>query len=271
MSADESKAISSNILSRILNDANMRKFNLDLQNIDVNPVLNETKTNQSYMLLADRYHQVFDKSFPLIQINNNSKSSWFDKDLHKLLQTKKIFKKYCAKKNFLSKVNYNKARNVYFRTLKEKKKAHYSSVFERHKYDLKQTWKIVNNLLGKKKLDPCSTLKINYQLTCDAATIANHFNLHFAEVGTKLVNKLPPTSHNFDEYLPLPTSNSLYFNPTSLLEIKRIITDLKSKNSSGMDGIPSKALKCTPDNILFAITLIFNLSLSNGEFMMLLK
>ena len=131
---------------------------------------------------------------------------------------------------------------------------------------MKQTWKIVNNLLGKKTLDPCSTLKINNQLTSDAATIANHFNLRFVEVGTKLVNKLPPTSHNFEKYLPLPTANSLYFNPTSPLEIKRIITDLKSKNSSGMDGIPSKALKCTPDNILLAIAHIFNLSLSNGEF-----
>ena len=84
--ADKSKATSSNIFTRIFIDANMRKFNLDWQNIDVNPILNETKTNQSYMLLADRYHQVFDKSFPLIQINNNSKSSWFDKDLQKLLQ-----------------------------------------------------------------------------------------------------------------------------------------------------------------------------------------
>ena len=67
-------------------------------------------------------------------------------------------------------------------------------------------------------------------------------------------------------YLPLPTSNSLYFNPTSPLDIKRIITDLKSRNSSGMDGVPSKALKCIPDNILWAIAHIFNLSLSSGEF-----
>ena len=96
--------------------------------------------------------------------------------------------------------------------------------------------------------------------------IANHFNLHFAKVSTKLVNNLPPASHNFKEYLPLPSSNSLYFNPTSPLEIKRIITDLKSKNNSGMDGISSKALKYTPDNILWAIAHIFNLSLSNGEF-----
>ena len=73
--ADKSKAASSNILTISFNDANMSKFNFDLQNIDVNPILNETKTNQSYMLLADKYHQVFDKSFPLIQLNNNNKNS----------------------------------------------------------------------------------------------------------------------------------------------------------------------------------------------------
>ena len=202
----------------------MRKFNLDLQNIDVNPVLIETKTNQSYMLLADKYHQVFDKSFPLIQLNNNNKNSWFDKDLQKLLQIKeKMFRKYCAKKNLLSKVNYNKARNIYFRTLKEKKEAYYSSVFERHKNNLKQIWKIVNNLLGKKKLDPCSTLKINNQLTSDAATIANHFNLHFAEVGTKLVNNLPPTSHNFKNTCLFLLQIPFTLTPLLLLRLKELL------------------------------------------------
>ena len=99
MCADKRKATFSNILTRSFNDANMRKFNLDLQNIDANPFLNETKINQSYMLSADEYHQVFDKSFSLIQLNNNSKNNRFDKDLQKLLPIKeKMFKKYCAKK-----------------------------------------------------------------------------------------------------------------------------------------------------------------------------
>ena len=38
-----------------------------------------------------------------------------------------------------------------------------------------------------------------------------------------------------------------------------------------MDGIASKALKCTRDNILWAIAHIFNLSLSNGEFIDVFK
>ena len=39
MCADKSKATFSKILTRSFNDANMRKFNFDLQNIDVNPTL----------------------------------------------------------------------------------------------------------------------------------------------------------------------------------------------------------------------------------------
>ena len=129
----------------------------------------------------------------------------------------------------------------------------------------------MNSLLGKKKLNPCATLKIDNQLTSDAVTIADYFNLHFVEVGTKLANKLPPTSHNFKEFLPFPIPNSLYLNPTTPLEIKRIVTDLKSKNSCGIDGIPSKVLKSTPENILLTLAHIFHLSLSSGKFIDVLK
>ena len=97
-------------------------------------------------------------------------------------------------------------------------------------------------------------------MTSDAVTIADHFNLHFVEVGTKLVNKFPPTSYNFEQFLPFPIPNSLYFNPTTPLGIKRIVTDLKSKNSCGMDEIPYKVLKSTPENILLLLAHIFNFS-----------
>ena len=65
-------------------------------------------------------------------------------------------------------------------------------------------------------------------------------------------------------FFPLP--NSLYFNPTTSLEIKRIVADLKSRNSCGINRIPSKVLKSAPENILLALVHIFNLSLSSGEF-----
>ena len=63
---------------------NIRNFNLELENIDVNPVLTETKIDESYKILIERYQQVFNKSFLLTQLNSSSKNNWFDKDLQQL-------------------------------------------------------------------------------------------------------------------------------------------------------------------------------------------
>ena len=99
MCAANSKAMSSNSLTRNFNDMNIRNFNLEFANIDVNPVLTETKTDESCMILTEKYWLVFDKSFALTQLNSSRKYNWFDKDLQQLLSVKKkMFKKFCVTK-----------------------------------------------------------------------------------------------------------------------------------------------------------------------------
>ena len=59
---------------------------------------------------------------------------------------------------------------------------------------------------------------------------------------------------------------TLYLHPTSLTEIKKLISDLQTKKSTGIDEIPPTILKSTSDNILIALTHVFNLSLACGKF-----
>ena len=104
-------------------------------------------------------------------------------------------------------------------------------------------------------------------MTSDAQSIAYHFNLHFVEVESKLVKKLPSTSNQFEDYLPTATPNSFYFNPTRSKEYYiQYIFELQSKTSSSVDGIPTKVLKSTLDNVIYILTHIFNLSLRSGIF-----
>ena len=44
------------------------------------------------------------------------------------------------------------------------------------------------------------------------------------------------------------------------------MNNIQPKNSFGTDEVPSSILKTTPDNVLFALTHVFNLSLINGDF-----
>ena len=143
---------------RCFNDNSMSKFYHELENIDEHPILNESDVNESFTCFMKEYNRVFENCFPLTAVKNYAKNkSWFDKDLQILLQEKEtLFKKYLKKKTLIAKVNYNKARNSYFRTLKIKKDSYYSSLFAQHKSNLKQTWKAINNLLGKVKTGSCT-------------------------------------------------------------------------------------------------------------------
>ena len=78
---------------------NFNDMNSRLENIDVNPALTETKTDELYKISVETYQEVFNKSLPLTQLNSSSKNNWFDKDLQQLLSVKeKMFKKFCVKK-----------------------------------------------------------------------------------------------------------------------------------------------------------------------------
>jgi len=53
---------------------------------------------------------------------------------------------------------------------------------------------------------------------------------------------------------------------TTPFELKYIIRNLKAKLNVGHDNIPSIILKWLPDNALYVLSHVFNLSLEHGEF-----
>ena len=110
-----------------------------------------------------------------------------------------------------------------------------------------------NDLLGKPKKLSSSSLIIKEKHCDDPEIIANHFNKHFASVASKLVNKLPSPSNTFYDYLNSPSKNSFFLFPTTPLEVKRLLSQMKSKSSSGIDEISSKILKLTPDNMIYGL------------------
>ena len=94
----------------------------------------------------------------------------------------------------------------------------------------------------------------------------NCFNDYFSSIGEKLVNKLATPQKQFSEFLGCPICNSMFINPTSVTEIRKIISKMQLKNSTGIDEIPISVVKSSSDYILFGLCHIFDLSLSQGQF-----
>ena len=141
-----------------------------------------------------------------------------------------------------------------------------AQTFIKIKNDMRQTWKNINRQLGKVKISSYASLSINIITIDDPKQITNDFNDYFVNIASKLVSNLSQLPHNLQTYLLSPTLNSLYFQPTTLFEIKKLVNNIQPKNNFGTDEVPSSILKTTPDNVLFALTHVFNLSLINGDF-----
>ena len=142
--------------------------------------------------------------------------------------------------------------------IQEKKKVYFKSKIALDKNNVKETWHIVNDLLGKPKKLSSLSLVIKKKHGDDPEIVANHFNEHFASVASKLVNKLLSPSITFYDYLNSPSKNSFFLFPTTPLEVKKLLSKMKSKSNRGIDEVSSKILKLTPD--------IFNLSINKGVF-----
>ena len=76
-----------------------------------------------------------------------------------------------------NKQNYNKIRKKYDRIIKTKKQLHIKIKLDQHRCNLRETWKIINDLLGKKKQQHNSVIRLNGSLETDNIRIANHFKI----------------------------------------------------------------------------------------------
>ena len=97
---------------------------------------------------------------------------------------------------------------------------------------------------------------IGGKLCSDSNLLANYFNDYFSSIGEKLVNKLATPQKQFSEFLCTSICNSVFLNPTSEIEIRKIISKMQPKNSTGIDEIPISVVKLSSITF-FVVCVIF--------------
>ena len=86
------------------------------------------------------------------------------------------------------------------------------------------------------KLQSTSLLHKNKTLT-DNIEIAYAFSKHFSNAAVKLAKNLPNSNSYFSNYLKSSYLSSVDLFPTSILELKSLIAEIKPKLSTGFDQI----------------------------------
>ena len=154
----------------------------------------------------------------------------------------------------------NKLRNIL-------KRRYYEQKFDTAKSDIKQTWKLVNEVISRKKKDTVSSTefkKDNERIT-DKREIVNRFNEYFVNVGANLAKKITATNLSFISYLKGHYMDSMFLTPVCEREIKKELENLDPSKSCGHDNIMPKVVKQLATELSEPLSHIINLTFSTGK------
>ena len=168
------------------------------------------------------------------------------------------------KRTSFNKTKYKTMNNKVNRLLRTAKKNYFSTPLQKEKNNIKNTWKILNNILNKNNHKSCNTeFNLNGQVINNAKEIPDHFNDFFISIGPNQVSQIPDTNTHFSNYLSDPNENSMFLTPITEEEVINIINDLDVKKSTGHDGISILIIKKLANELSVPLTCIFNMSINS--------
>ncbi len=263
----------SKIKCRKLNDANISRIKNALKVVDWTSV-NNLNTNKGYDLVINKIISVMNTIAPEREITIKPSKlihePWMSRGL---IESSKRCDKLFKKVNGISKDDpryeqYKTYRNFYNKLKRKAKQSYYTRKITEYKNNAKKLWQLLKNITQKAndKTTFYNSFTIDGQVIDDAKQISSSFCKFYSGIGKKYASKIGNAAKQFSDYMPEPCDSSIYLFPTTELELKKIVTRLKSKKSSGYDGISNILLKSIIDEIKYPLTIIFNNSLKEGVF-----
>jgi len=256
---------------RDFSNTNIRKLKTCMTNFNwKDSIKMHDNVNDAYNNFIEIFNSMLDKFVPLKKKSNKTKTKsklpWIAKDLIKMINKKnRFYKQYMNKRTQQSKTKYKTLKNKVNKLLRTAKKNYYSDQLKKEKNNIKNTWKILNNVLNKDHKRPCHTeFNLNGKIINNSNQIPDHFNDFFINIGPNQVSQIPDTNTHFSTYLSNPTQNSMLFTPITEDEVIEVINNLDAKKSAGHDNISILIIKKLATELSTPLTDVFNMSLDSG-------
>nr|XP_034839952.1 uncharacterized protein LOC117996059 [Maniola hyperantus] len=210
------------------------------------------------------------------KILNLPQKDWINKNIIDGINRRNIYwnrlKKDNENKDLLTK--YNLERKSVSEMIRDTKKMYYCNEFNKCTNKPKKMWGVINTLAVNKLKNTTALPKLTTATgtITDGNKICQTFNDFFLTIGTELANNIhskyhASSIHTFmykDTYQHDIILSEL--KPCNLEEVIKIIDNLDSNTSTGIDGISPKALKCIKNVIAEDLTNCINKCLSHGVF-----
>ena len=190
-------------------EENIHTFEFLLKNIDWNRFLTLDSPNLAYDNFLKFFSDLYDISFPNKEIEIKTKhlgTPWITKGLQKSSKRKqRLYEKFLKRGTIENENHYKTYKNLFEKIKKNAKKNYYQRKLELSENNIKNTWKVMKEIIGKSKnindTFPKQIIVEQIEIN-DAQSIADKFNEYYVNVGPSLASKIPEGDISYRSYLP---------------------------------------------------------------------
>ena len=156
---------------------------------------------QAYKSFLNIFSDLCDTYFPKRQIKLKSKdlqSPWITTNgIRKSSQWKqRLYEKFLKNWNEKNELEYKTYKKLFESIKKRSKKLHFSNLILKYKHNIKNTWEVIKESIGKGKFNhQTGKLSDGKNITVEDL-IAKQFNTYFTKIGPKLAKAIQESSLN---------------------------------------------------------------------------
>ena len=263
---------------RLMDGDSVRLLNDVLQAETWDKVYSQNDVDSSYEYFLQTLESHLEKCCPMSTkyVNNNKKNKpWITKGLVNACKKKnRMYVTALKSKLKEDDEKYKVYKNKLTKILRAAEKSYYNKQLEEQKFNIKGTWKILNEVLrGSSSTSkiPDVFLEDSNEIK-DKKDIADGFNNFFVNVGPNLAKTIQaPANMSVNDYLPDPNVNTMFLDPVTEQEVVELVKKFSNKTSLDCHGISMLLIKQILTHIVKPFTHICNLSFEIGIFPDLMK
>lgn len=264
ISLDNNKINKQRQKSIIYSKEKLKDFQKELVNAQWDEIFSETNSNQAYEKFLQILTSIKSCIFQPKRVTRSKSRSWITKGIKISSRTKR--KLYEQQKSGIIPIEtYKKYAYILKKVVKTAKQMKNISYISNSKNKNKAIHQIIKSYTSNNRDSKYTCILNDFKkdsLSNNETEILNKINNFFIHACDS--NSSP---HSYISKSNIePNKSSVFFNPTSPVEIHQIIMELKNTNSVGDDDIPVKLLKHNANIISQPLSHIINISLADGVF-----
>ena len=267
--SNQIKDKSCSVKRRVYSKSNIDKFQNSLKAKNWDAISGIDNCQAAFTKFHKFYCDSFEMCFPLVEVkpNYHNRKPWLTEALKKSIKVKNRLYVTSLKRPYVNNINkYNNYKRILQRTMRNAEREHYDKLFKENANNLRESWKILNGLINrKKKTFKTSKFKINNSEISDSNIIAECFNDFFVNIGPNLSKEIPSSNRDYRSYMSNNNVNSIFLAPVTINEVVNLIKFFQNKIPV-WDTVNARIVKETYPIIINSLLHIINLSLSQGVF-----